>query len=138
MKLFLNPDRRHRVAVEIMCHAWDVVVSYESFRQWWGKFGVGFAGSIRRWRPCPDGKSRLDGCDSRQKDRGGDAAVLLTMVTHALAVIGECIFTSAFGAREVVLAFTWRDSNESAVPTGIERRALCAERSLNIDRVPGY
>ena len=75
-----NPHHRHRFPAELISYAvWlyhvfslsfrdvelllaerGVTVSYESIRQWFLKFGAGFADKLRRRRPRPGDKWHLD------------------------------------------------------------------------------
>ena len=79
MKPCPDPHYRHRFPAEIISHAvWlyhvfslslrdvelllverGVVVSYESVRRWYVKFGASFANSLRRRRPRPGDKWHL-------------------------------------------------------------------------------
>lgn len=80
MKTYPNPHYRHRFPAEIISHAiWlyhvfslslrdvklilaerGVLVSYETVRRWSQKFGQSFAQGLRRRRPQPGDKWRLD------------------------------------------------------------------------------
>ncbi|MCB8877369.1 IS6 family transposase [Acidisoma silvae] len=91
MKKPPSPHYRHRFPAELISHAvWlyhvfslsfrdvelllaerGIIVSYESFRRWCGKFGSSFAANLRRRRPPPtndtvDGRRRAALDDANQ------------------------------------------------------------------------